>query len=120
MYKRNAVRLTFPDKGFAPMTKAAIRYQIAPRAEPELAAHLMRVSQSVGRAIQRAFQPTKVGMVILGLEVPHVHVHVSPLYGMRDLDFAQAGRKPDPASMDAAADKIRTALRDLGHTEASD
>jgi len=88
--------------------------------EPELAAHLMRVSQSVGRAIQRAFQPAKVGMVILGLEVPHVHVHVSPLYGMRDLDFARADRKPDANIMDDAAEKLRSALRELGYPEVSD
>jgi histidine triad (HIT) family protein len=88
--------------------------------EPDLAAHLMRVAQSVGRGIQRAFDPTKVGMVILGLEVPHVHVHVSPLYGMRDLDFARSDRKPDPQAMDAAAEKLRASLRELGYQETSE
>ena len=87
---------------------------------PDLAAHLMRVAQSVGRGIQQAFRPTKVGLVVLGLEVPHVHLHVSPLYGMRDLDFARADRKPDPKALDEAADKLRTALRDLGYPETSD
>ena len=88
--------------------------------ESDLAVHLMRVAQSVGRGIQRAFDPTKVGLVILGLEVPHVHVHVSPLYGLRDLDFARADRKPDPHAMDAAADKLRTALRELGYQETTE
>ncbi|MEN8183961.1 MAG: HIT family protein [Myxococcota bacterium] len=87
---------------------------------PDLAAHLMRVAQSVGRGIQRAFEPTKVGLVILGLEVPHVHVHLSPIDGMRDLDFARADRKPDPAAMDAAALRLRTALQELGYAEASE
>lgn len=88
--------------------------------DPELAAHLMRVAHGVGRGIQRAFRPTKVGLVILGLEVPHVHVHVSPIDGMRDLDFARAERKPDPAAMDGAAERLRSALRELGYAEASD
>lgn len=88
--------------------------------EPELAAHLMRVAQAVGRGIQRAFDPTKVGLVILGLEVRHVHLHLSPIDGMRDLDFARADRKPDPGAMDTAAERLRTALRELGYAEASD
>jgi histidine triad (HIT) family protein len=86
--------------------------------DPELAAHLMRVAQSVGRGIQRAFRPTKVGLVILGLEVRHVHLHLSPIDGMRDLDFARAERKPDPKAMDAAAERLRTALRELGCAQA--
>jgi histidine triad (HIT) family protein len=87
---------------------------------PELAAHLMRVAQSVGRGIQRAFRPAKVGLVILGLEVRHVHLHLSPIDGMRDLDFANADRKPDPKAMDAAAERLRSALRELGYAEACD
>jgi diadenosine tetraphosphate (Ap4A) HIT family hydrolase len=72
----------------------------------------------VGRGIQRAFRPTKVGLVILGLEVRHVHLHLSPIDGMRDLDFARAERKPDPKAMDAAAERLRTALRELGCAQA--
>jgi histidine triad (HIT) family protein len=88
--------------------------------EPELAAHLMHVSQCVGRAIQKAFAPTKVGLVIVGLEVPHVHIHLAPIDRIHDLDFSRADRKPDPAALDRAADALRRALRDLGHPEASD
>lgn len=88
--------------------------------DAELAAHLMRVAQNVGRGIQRAFRPEKVGLVILGLEVRHVHLHLSPIDGMRDLDFAQANRKPDPQQMDAAAGRLRAALRELGHAETCD
>lgn len=87
---------------------------------PELAAHLMRVAQSVGRGIQRAFRPAKVGLVILGLEVRHVHLHLSPIDGMRDLDFAQADRKPDVKAMDAAAERLRAALRELGYAATCD
>ena len=88
--------------------------------DPDLAAHLMRVAQSVGRGIQRAFRPAKVGLVILGLEVRHVHLHLSPIDGMRDLDFAHADRRPDPKAMDAAALRLRTALRELGHAQVCD
>ena len=87
---------------------------------PELARRVMDVSRAVGQAIQRAFSPTKVGASIVGLEVPHVHVHLIPIDGMQDLDFGRADTNPAPEAMDAAADAIRTALRALGHAEVSD
>jgi histidine triad (HIT) family protein len=87
---------------------------------PGLARRVMDVSRAVGQAIQRAFNPTKVGASIIGIEVPHVHVHLIPIDEIRDLDFARADANPAPEAMDAAAEKIRAALRDLGHTEVSD
>jgi histidine triad (HIT) family protein len=88
--------------------------------EPELASHLMRVAQNVGQAQQRAFRPTRIGMVIVGIEVPHVHLHVTPIRGMGDLNFANANRSPKPADLDAAAEKIRAELRALGFAEVAD
>ena len=88
--------------------------------DPELNAHLMAVSQKVGAAIQEVFQPTKVGLMIAGLEVPHVHLHLVPIHELRDLDFARANQNPDPAAMDEAADRIRAALRAAGHADVSD
>jgi histidine triad (HIT) family protein len=78
--------------------------------DPDLLAHLMQVSQTIGRAVDQAFAPEKVGMMIAGLEVPHVHVHVVPMDGVRDLDFANADPDPSPESLDEAAEAIRTAL----------
>ena len=78
--------------------------------DPDLAAHLMRVAQRVGRAIHEVYRPTKVGLTILGLEVPHAHIHVSAIYTERDLDFARADRTPRPQDLDEAAARIREAL----------
>ena len=97
---------------------------IVPRAEiehwldlpPELASHVMRVSQEVGRAIQRAFNPSKVGVALVGLEVPHVHVHLVPIWNVTDLDFAKQHDEP-AAALDAAAQKIRDALTAMGKRE---
>jgi histidine triad (HIT) family protein len=88
--------------------------------EPALAAHLMEVSQSVGKAIQRAYSPVRVGMMIAGLEVPHVHLHVLQIRRLADLDFAKADPNPKPEDLDAAATKIRDALRALGYAQVSD
>ena len=85
--------------------------------EPDLARHLMDVCQGVGRAIQNAFQPLKVGSAIVGLEVPHVHIHLIPIRAIADLDFSRADPDPKPEALDDAAERIRAALRALGHAE---
>ena len=74
----------------------------------------MDVAQIIGRGVERAYAPEKVGMMIAGLEVPHVHVHVVPMYGTRDLDFANADRNPSAESLDDAQDRILSALIELG------
>ncbi len=96
---------------------------VVPRAEVdhwldldrELLSHLMGVAQTLGEAIQRAFRPHKVGLMIAGLEVPHVHIHVSPVDTLTDLDFANAQQDPDPEDLEDAASLIRSALSDLGY-----
>lgn len=88
--------------------------------EPGLAEHLMRVAQAVGRAQQRAFSPRRIGMAIVGIEVPHVHLHVTPIDGIGDLNFAKADRSPKPEAMDEAAARIRAELRALGHDEVAE
>jgi histidine triad (HIT) family protein len=85
--------------------------------EPDLAAHLMEVARVVGQAQMRAFSPARIGMIIAGLEVPHCHLHLIPIESEADLSFARADHSPDPASLDAAADALRAALRDQGHGE---
>ena len=85
--------------------------------EPALLEHLMRVSQEVARAIQAAFNPVKVGLMIAGLEVRHVHVHLTPANGLGDLNFERQDPDPDPTALDAAADQIRAALRERGHSQ---
>jgi histidine triad (HIT) family protein len=81
--------------------------------EPPVNAHLMGVAQWIARAQQVAFTPERVGLLIAGLEVPHVHLHVVPIDGVHDLDFANASADPDPAALDASATALRAALRDL-------
>jgi histidine triad (HIT) family protein len=101
---------------------------VVPRAEvdhwidldPEVNAHLMRVSQTIAAAQQRTFAPVRIGLMIAGLEVPHVHLHVVPIDGMQDLEFGNADSSPDPAALDAAAARLRDALREAGATGVSE
>jgi histidine triad (HIT) family protein len=85
--------------------------------DPDLWVHVSQVTREIGQAIQTAFDPPRVGTMIAGFEVPHVHVHVLAVQQLSDLDFANAASDPDPGELDAAADAIRTALRAAGHGE---
>lgn len=75
-----------------------------------LAQHVMSVAQQVGHALKQAFPCTKIGLTIVGLEVPHVHIHLVPIDHAEDLSFARAQRHPSPTELDDNAHKIRTAL----------
>lgn len=72
--------------------------------------HVSTVSRTIGRALQRAFEPEKVGLMIAGLEVAHCHVHVAPIDSVHDLDFANASSAEDE-ELAAVAEQIREALR---------
>ena len=75
----------------------------------ELAAHLMAVSQRLAKALKRAFPCQRVGLLVVGLEVPHVHLHLVPLEAMQDIrveGLPQAGAE----ELAAAANRIREAL----------
>jgi histidine triad (HIT) family protein len=78
--------------------------------DDDVAAHLTVVAKRIAVAQQQIFSPAKVGLMIAGLEVPHVHLHVVPIRGVHDLDFANAVKDPDAAQLDEAADSLRHAL----------
>jgi len=48
---------------------------------------LMSFSRKVALAIRKAMPCKRIGMTVIGLEVPHVHVHLIPLHTMNDIDF---------------------------------
>jgi len=50
---------------------------------------LMQFSRKVGLAIKKTIACNRVGMTVIGLEVPHVHVHLIPLNEMKDMSFQQ-------------------------------
>ena len=87
--------------------------------DAKLAAHLFVVAQQIGRAQQLEWNPQRVGALIVGEEVPHVHIHVVPINNVSELSFAGVDRSPASDAMDDAAERLRARLRELGHgTEA--
>jgi histidine triad (HIT) family protein len=84
--------------------------------DTDLLAHLVASAQTIGRALMAGFKPARIGLMLAGLEVPHVHFHVVPIRGVHDLDFGNQDPNPDPAMMDRAAETIKAELRKLGVT----
>ena len=82
--------------------------------EPTLAGHLFQVAQLIGRAQEAALSPRRIGVIIAGDEVPHVHLHVVPFDSVSELSFAHADPDPPAGSLDRAAAAIRAALTELG------
>jgi len=75
--------------------------------------HVMAVSQRIGNAVCMAFGADRAGVIIAGLEVPHLHVHVFPAFNLTDFGFAHVDRNPSPESLDEAQAKIIAALAEL-------
>lgn len=87
--------------------------------EPALLDHLAGVAQIIGKAVDDAFDPEKVGLMIAGLEIPHVHMHVVPIDTVTDLDFANADANASENALDDAADRIRASLAAMGYEAAT-
>lgn len=88
--------------------------------EPDLLADVMEVARRIGRVLQDELQPTKVGVIVAGDEVPHVHVHLVPFTRVGQLSFSEADPDPDPDALDAMAERIRGALRAAGAAGVAD
>ena len=76
----------------------------------DLHSHLNEVARKIGQAQMRAFSPAKIGYMIAGLEVPHVHIHLVPINGPHDLDFARANVNATSDELDEAAKLIKRTL----------
>ncbi|WP_411767202.1 HIT family protein [Winogradskyella sp. A3E31] len=64
---------------------------------------LMNFSRTVAKAIKKAIPCKRVGMTVIGLEVPHAHVHLIPLQSMEDARFLSKATLSDEEFKDIAA-----------------
>lgn len=78
--------------------------------DDELAA-MMLFAKRVARAIREAMPCRKVGVTVLGLEVPHAHIHLVPLRQEGDMDFSNKISDPDPEKMKQIAEAITEAFK---------
>ncbi|MFD2515880.1 HIT family protein [Pontibacter locisalis] len=73
----------------------------------ELYAGLMAFAKEVAKAIGKAVPCKRVGMAVVGLEVPHAHVHLIPINSMADMNFANK-KEFSKEEFEEVAEKIRT------------
>lgn len=82
--------------------------------EPELHAHLWQVARTISKGLDSIYHPTKVGVLVVGEEVPHAHVHLVPFTDVRQMSFANQDADPAPEDLDRQASALRGALRASG------
>jgi histidine triad (HIT) family protein len=65
-------------------------------------------AKKVARAIEKAVPCRKVGMMVIGLEVPHAHIHLIPIQKEGDMSLANQKLQLFPSEFEEIAEKIRT------------
>ena len=75
--------------------------------EDELYLGLMQFAKKVAISLKKAIPCKRIGVAVIGLEVPHTHVHLVPLQTMDDINFTRTKLKPSQEELAATADKIR-------------
>jgi histidine triad (HIT) family protein len=78
-------------------------------APDDVLAHLTAVASKIGNAVKAAFDAPRAGLIVAGLEVPHLHIHVMPVWSLGDFDFAKA-KPATQEELDDATAKLRAAL----------
>lgn len=79
-------------------------------ADDELA-DMMLFAKRVAVAIREALPCRKVGIAVIGLEVPHAHIHLVPLRQEGDMDFSNKISDPDPEKMKQIAEAVSAAFK---------
>ncbi len=78
--------------------------------DDEVLADLMLFSKKVAKAVKAAIPCLRVGVAVIGLEVPHTHVHLVPLNSMNDINFSQPKLSPSNEELKDTAEAIKRAL----------
>ena len=73
--------------------------------DEQLSAHIV-FAKRVAAAIKKAIPCVKVGMCVMGLEVPHAHIHLIPMQTEGDMNFRKEHLKLDAEEMKAICEKI--------------
>ncbi len=77
--------------------------------EDQSLADMMVFAKQVSKKIKAAFPCDRIGVSVIGLEVPHAHIHLIPINTMDDMNFSKPKLQISPERLAEIADKIRTA-----------
>lgn len=75
--------------------------------EDDILAGLVIFAKKVAQALDKAIPSKRVGIAVLGLEVPHAHIHLIPLQSEGDINFSNPKLKFSPEEFTVIADKIK-------------
>jgi histidine triad (HIT) family protein len=81
--------------------------------DDEVLSGLTLFSKKVAKAIKKAVPCKRVGVAVIGLEVPHTHIHLVPLNSMEDINFNRSKLNPSNESLKEIKDKIESSFRHL-------
>lgn len=74
-------------------------------------AHMAKVAQEISRSLLRAYpHAQRVGQIVAGFDVPHMHIHLVPLENQKQLTFAKA-HAASSDELEKEAEKIRAAIQ---------
>lgn len=76
----------------------------------DLIGDMMVFAKEVARAIDLTMECKRVGVAVLGLEVPHAHIHLVPINGLHDIEFSRPKLRLSAEEFEAIAEKISAAL----------
>lgn len=71
---------------------------------------LQAFTHQVAKAIEKVIPCLRVGVAVIGLEVPHAHIHLIPLHGMHDIDFSRPKLKLSSEQFEEIASNISAAV----------
>jgi histidine triad (HIT) family protein len=77
--------------------------------EPEILGGLLPFAQQVARKIEAVVPCNRVGLLVIGLEVPHAHVHLVPINSIHDMDLGRTRVHMGPEELAELAERIRNA-----------
>ena len=72
----------------------------------EYLSEILVFAQPIAKAIEKAFPCNRCGITVIGLEVPHAHVHLIPINNANDLNFTQHKPKASDEKLKAAQERI--------------
>lgn len=72
----------------------------------EYLSEMLVFSKPIAKAIEKSFKCNRCGLSVVGLEVPHAHLHLVPISSMDDLNFTRGKIKVTPEQLKAAQEKI--------------
>jgi histidine triad (HIT) family protein len=79
--------------------------------DDETYAGLQIFAKIVATGLKKAIPCKRIGVAVIGLEVPHTHIHLIPMNHVSDINFERPKLNPTPEQLEATAEKIKEALR---------